>query len=495
MITATHKGKMYDVEYSIVNVSELEGELRLDAEYYESYYLRNEEKIKSKEWEFLGSKKVSEMITDGDHGNPSYCDEGIPYLTVKEIEETGINFDSARKVCEEYARTLRKDNYINANEVLLTTVGTIGKACVVTKEIKAILSRDVAKIKLSDSSPVSPFFLQAYLMSINAQTLLEQVSTGGLQQGLYLYQIKQLKVPLFSKNYQHQIENLVLQFYDEKEKSVSLYKQAEDTLLEELGLKDWKPKSKKIIIGGKEFEEEENISIRNLSEVLKVDRLDAEYWEPRYDEIEKVIKKYKDGYGYLQNLIDISKEKIDVRADMLYSYIELADVNSSLGVVEQMTTIMGKELPSRARMKVRKGYVIMSSVEGSIDKIALIDSDEDNLVASTGFFVLKEKSLNKETILVLLKALSKQYLVREAQGTILTAIPYDSLERVILPYVSREVETKIASLVQQSHEARKKSKELLEIAKRAVEIAIEQDEEEALSYIEKELEKLKLWNS
>jgi type I restriction enzyme S subunit/type I restriction enzyme M protein len=168
---------------------------------------------------------------------------------------------------------------------------------------------------------------------------------------------------------------------------------------------------------------------------------------------------------------------------MLYSYIELADVNSSLGVVEQMTTIMGKELPSRARMKVRKGYVIMSSVEGSIDKIALIDSDEDNLVASTGFFVLKEKSLNKETILILLKALSKQYLVREAQGSILTAIPYDSLERVILPYVSHEVETKIASLVQQSHEARKKSKKLLEIAKRAVEIAIEKNEEEALSYI------------
>jgi len=41
----------------------------------------------------------------------------------------------------------------------------------------------------------------------------------------------------------------------------------------------------------------------------------------------------------------------------------------------------------------------------------------------------------------------------------------------------------IASLVQQSHEARRKAKELLEAAKRAVEIAIEQREENAMSFL------------
>ena len=44
---------------------------------------------------------------------------------------------------------------------------------------------------------------------------------------------------------------------------------------------------------------------------------------------------------------------------------------------------------------------------------------------------------------------------------------------------------KIASLVQKSHEARRRAKELLEVAKRAVEIAIEKNEKEALDYISK----------
>jgi len=55
MITATHKGKYHKIEYSIVNVSELEGELRIDAEYYDPFYLKNEEKIKRKKWETIGN--------------------------------------------------------------------------------------------------------------------------------------------------------------------------------------------------------------------------------------------------------------------------------------------------------------------------------------------------------------------------------------------------------------------------------------------------------
>jgi hypothetical protein len=53
------------------------------------------------------------------------------------------------------------------------------------------------------------------------------------------------------------------------------------------------------------------------------------------------------------------------------------------------------------------------------------------------------------------------------------------------PLLPLSIQQEIASLVQQSHEARKKAKELLEIAKRAVEIAIENSEAEALDYISK----------
>ncbi|MGC8580721.1 hypothetical protein [Caldisericum sp.] len=65
---------------------------------------------------------------------------------------------------------------------------------------------------------------------------------------------------------------------------------------------------------------------------------------------------------------------------------------------------------------------------------------------------------------------------------------YWRTERFIL---SLSTQKKIALLVQKSHEARGKAKELLEVAKKAVEIAIENNEKEALEYISKADKKLK----
>jgi len=294
-------------------------------------------------------------------------------------------------------------------------------------------------------------------------------------------------IPIPSPEFIATVKQLIEKYFNLKQKAARLYRQAEEVLVGESGFKDWKPKTKKIKTGGILFEEEENTSIRMLSDVMETDRMDAEYWEPKYDEIEKMIKKYRNGYGSLPDLVYISRKKIKVNRNEIYHYIELADINPNLGVVNQVKQIEGKNLPTRARMEVKKGNVLMSSVKGSIDKIALIDFDKPNLVASTGFFVFKENKINKETLLVLLKILAKRYFTREAQGTILTAIPYDSLKRIILPSIEPYTQQKISQLIQQSFKARENSKKLLEIAKRAVEIYIEKNEEEGLKYVENKL--------
>jgi len=52
-----------------------------------------------------------------------------------------------------------------------------------------------------------------------------------------------------------------------------------------------------------------------------------------------------------------------------------------------------------------------------------------------------------------------------------------------VPVVDRTIQTQIADLVQQSFALKAKSERLLETAKRAVEIAIETDEQTAMAYI------------
>ena len=54
-------------------------------------------------------------------------------------------------------------------------------------------------------------------------------------------------------------------------------------------------------------------------------------------------------------------------------------------------------------------------------------------------------------------------------------MPTKYLKKILIPTISDEVQQKIAKLVQQSHEARRKAEELLEEAKRKVEKAIENE--------------------
>ena len=491
MITATYKGKYYNVEYSVVNVSELEGELRIDAEYYEPFYLRNEEKIIRKKW-----CRIGDLLSKVQYGlSLAMNDEKLGYKILKMDDITEILADDSNcRYVDIDSKTFLRFK-LKKGDVLFNRVNSeefVGRTGIYLLDGDHTFASYLIRIRAKNFS--SNFYIAIYLNTRYGKIALKRVMRRAVNQAnINAEELKSLKIPIPSNNFQKFTEKLVLKAYEERQKAEQLYKQAEEILLEELGLKNWKPKTKKIKIGRVEFEEEENISIRMLSEVIKADRMDAEYWEPKYDEIEELIKNYKNGYDYLPNLIDISKEKIKINREEIYNYIELADINPNLGVVNQTKQIQGKELPSRARMKVKKGYVIMSSVKGSIDKIALIDFDKCNLVASTGFFALKEKEINKETLSVLLKILAKRYLVREAQGTILTAIPYDSLNRIVIPRIEQQIQQKISQLIQQSFKAREISKKLLEIAKKTVEIYIEKDEEEGLEYAENELKFTKLF--
>lgn len=72
---------------------------------------------------------------------------------------------------------------------------------------------------------------------------------------------------------------------------------------------------------------------------------------------------------------------------------------------------------------------------------------------------------------------------QRCSGTILTAISKDELLSMPLPMIDDDIQEKIAAKVQESFALRKQSKQLLEYAKQAVEMAIEQGEDVALAWL------------
>ena len=134
-------------------------------------------------------------------------------------------------------------------------------------------------------------------------------------------------------------------------------------------------------------------------------------------------------------------------------------------------------MPSRARRFVKAGQVIISSVEGSLEKCALITEEFDSSICSNGFYVIDSKKINSETLLVLFKSTLMQTLMKQScSGTILTAISKDEFLNLTLPIIDIETQEKIAAQIQKSFALRRESKQLLETAKAKVEYAIENGE-------------------
>ena len=66
-------------------------------------------------------------------------------------------------------------------------------------------------------------------------------------------------------------------------------------------------------------------------------------------------------------------------------------------------------------------------------------------------------------------------LERIGTGGVQTNISYRDIQNILIPVLSKPTQQKIAELVRKSHEARKKSKQLLEEANRKVERMIKKE--------------------
>ena len=255
--------------------------------------------------------------------------------------------------------------------------------------------------------------------------------------------------------------------------SKTLYKKAENLLLEELDLLDFKPTK-------------ESISIKSFSESFgSSGRLDSEYYLPKYDEVMDRIKSYRGGFKTIEKICTLKDKNHKPKDTEYYQYIELSNIGNT-GDITGFTYEKGKVLPSRARRLIKENDVIISSIEGSLQKIALVTKRFDNGLCSTGFYVINSSEINSETLLVLFKnKIMQEILKQNCSGTILTAMNKDEFLNILIPIIIPSIQTQIESKIKESFRLKEESKRLLELAKRSVEVAIEEGEEIALKFIKK----------
>lgn len=430
---------------------------RIDAEYFGKNILDTLEKLSD-----FGTLKIGDIanVTDGIHASIDY-DENSPINLISATSPKENVFDLSRGAfISEKAHKQNPRTALRKNDVIISTVGTIGNCAVVDDSIlPANSDRHVGIIRIKND--YSPYVLSTFLLSKYGKIQTSREATGNVQLNLFIYKLKELEIPKFFPDFQSKIEQIVKSAHAKLSESKSLYAEAEDILLLELGLKNWHPRNT-------------NINVKKLKEsFLQTGRLDSEYYLPRYEDYAHLIEHYRGGYGQFSNVCMINEANYVPAANEKYTYIELGNIGS-YGNITDCTVAYGKDLPSRARRVVHTNNVILSSVGGSLQSCALISSEYDNAICSTGFFVVRSNAINSETLLTLFKSEVMQNLLKQScSGTILTAINHTELQKIVVPKIRKEVQDKIAENIQKSIALRNKSKSLLENAKVQVENVIQ----------------------
>lgn len=145
-------------------------------------------------------------------------------------------------------------------------------------------------------------------------------------------------------------------------------------------------------------------------------------------------------------------------------------------------------MPSRARRLVKSGDIIVSSIEGSLKSCAIINENYNHAICSTGFYVLSSKFINPETLLLLFKSEPIQLILKQnCSGTILTSLNKMDFLNIELPIIDIKIQNNIKELILETNLLKQNSEKLLNLAKQAVEMAIEKTEITAIEWLKENI--------
>ncbi len=436
--------------WSVVLKSRLEGPERLDAEYYQPLYLQISSSLEQKR--YLELSDIA-WISDGDHAiMPETFDSGRRYLRAKDLKNFCIDNSDPVYVSENYFKTLLR-SHVKSHDILLSIMGTIGNIAIFPEDLDNVTAnRAIAIIRVNSSSGFDPYFIAAFLESNIGIALRERESQGGIQQRINLEGLKRLKIPYIVPDAQVKVREKILAAFSQYKKSESLYAEAEALLLHELGLDTLDLSTKKTYVS-------------NFSETVEGDRIDSEYFQPKY---KNIVHHLSNNYvtKTLSELGQVTKGRSTEYSDIGVPVIRSGDLTDLDNLGELKYADSGQVL-----FYLEKGDICISSIGfGSIGKVQIFDKDGMFATVSE-VTVVRQNQVNPYYLQIFLKSLAGQLQIEKyitgATGQ-LHLYPRD-VSKICIPIIDESKQKEFEKLVMKARQVKQEAKDLLEQAKLRVE--------------------------
>lgn len=453
---------------NIINLSKLEGAKRIDAEYYKTEYYSLLKKLKSSN--IIPIKDVA--IPAKRKFNPKE-DEFYDYIEISGVDLHTGEFTTS-KITGKNA-PYRAQWVVKKYDILVSTVRPIRNAVtIIWKEQNNLVAS--SGFCILRAQKVMPEYLYIYLKTDIMKNLLDRYTTATEYPAITWNDILNAPIYLASSTFQETLAEVLFSVFNLLECSKDFYSQAEALLIRELGISDFEPQYKKTYTA-------------KLSDCFSSHRTDAEYFQPVYEEVFRKIEKKKLELRSLDSFILGIQKGVEPGRENYREkgkpFIRVSNL-SVYGFTDRDQRYLSDELYEKLKetYEPKQGDFLLT--KDANPGIAYVVKEGIEGIISSGILKLKidESKINKEYLALCINSLiGKMQIERDVSGSVIIHWRPKEVKRLKIPVLSIEIQQRIASLIQQSYQARKKARELLEIAKKAVEIAIEKNEEEALDSI------------
>jgi type I restriction enzyme, S subunit len=290
------------------------------------------------DWEVSPLEEFTSFISYGFTNPMPTSESGIYMITAKDINYGRIEFDTARcTTVEAYRNLLTAKSRPEKGDLLLTKDGTLGRLALVDDRTVCI-NQSVAILR--PNSKAVPQFLKVLLEAPAYQIRMLEDSGGSTIKHIYITIVNQMPV------------------------AVPPTKAEQEAIAEALSDAD--------------------------SLIESLEQLIAKKRHLKHGAMQELLRP-KDGWVVkeLQEISEIDPESLGVntRPSYAFKYISLEDVDRGmlLGWSEEIFSTA----PSRARRKVKKGDVLISTVRPNLQSHYLIEIDWNDLICSTGFSAVR----------------------------------------------------------------------------------------------------------
>lgn len=136
------------------------------------------------------------------------------------------------------------------------------------------------------------------------------------------------------------------------------------------------------------------------------------------------------------------------KPDEVVHYIDISSIDNKAHSMTSTTEFVFNEAPSRAQQIVQNGDVLVSMVRPNLRNVAIVSSEDKNLVASSGFCVLRSLSSNGEFLKQLvLSDFFTDYLLTRVSGANYPAVREEDIKECKLGIPPSELQLEFSNKI------------------------------------------------